>query len=544
MSGGPEVGDRRFVGHARTVMALTLTSRVSGLLRDAVTSRVFGASPLWSAFLTAFVVPNLFRRLFGEGALSASFIPPYARLSESDPAQADRFASLTVLVFGAALAGVVLLIELPLVVVLLLADLPELPRWTLTFLAVMLPYAPLVCQTAMLGGMLQTRGRFAPHASAPIILNVLMTAGASGAWLAGWPAEWTALTVAGAVLTAGVLQAAWCGIALRGLARWRRDVSAAAGELRSMLAKMLPVVLGMGALQIGTLIDGLLAGWPVLVGPTIPFSGGEPYPLDGSAKSVLFFADRLYQFPLGVFGIAVATAVFPALSRMAGDPAGFAATLSRGLRTSLFIGVPAAVGLALVARPLAATVYGGGAFDADALDRTAAALLCYAPAVWAMSLTHVLNRAFFAAGDTRTPMRVGIATVGANITLNVVLMFPLAERGLALATATAAIGQTAALLVLARRRLPGGVGGMGSVGGGALWSVGLAAAMAGAILLARLLITGPATITADADGAPVLVWSGFAVDLARDVAAGVLAYGGLAAAARRPELRWLLTRGG
>ncbi|MEM1423959.1 MAG: lipid II flippase MurJ, partial [Planctomycetota bacterium] len=341
-----------FLGHARVVAGLTALSRVSGLTRDAVVSKVFGASPVWSAFVTAFVLPNLFRRLFGEGALSAAFVPAYARLSEDDPEQARRLASLVAGALLVLLGGVVLFLEIALGVLLLTGAVGPTGRLTIGLAMVMLPFTALVCTSAMLGGVLQTHGRFAPPAGAPILLNLCMVAFAAGAyWGLGWSLGRTAFALAIGVVVAGVLQTLWHLRALRGVHAWTRDVRPAVGEARGVVRRMLPVIVGMGALQVGTLLDGLIAGYPVLVGPTI---GGADYPLDGASAGVLFFASRLYQFPLGVFGIAIATAVFPALARAAKDAGDFAQTLGRGLRVSLFVGVPATLGLLVVGPDLAA----------------------------------------------------------------------------------------------------------------------------------------------------------------------------------------------
>ena len=526
-------GDRHFVGHARTVMLLTLVSRVSGLVRDAVCSRVFGTSAVWSAFVTAFIVPNLFRRLFGEGALSAAFIPDFARLTRDDPAAAERFATLTVALLLAALGGVVLLLELALLGALAAGLVGEESRRVAVYAMVMLPYVPLVCATAILGGMLQSHGRFVPHAAAPVILNACMAGAAALASLRlGAGPEGSGLAVAGAVVVAGVLQMGWCLWSLRTVMSWRRPAGEAWGRVRAMLGRMGPVLIGMGTLQLGTLIDGLLAGWPVLAGP----AASAGYPMDEGSASALYWANRLYQFPLGVFGIAIATAVFPALARCADAPADFAATLRRGLRTSLFIGLPASAGLLLVAEPLTATIYRGGVFDDADVARVRGVLVMYAPAVWAYSLTHVLTRSFYAVGETTLPMRVGIATVALNLALNLALMWTLAERGLALATSLSAVAQCGALTLLASRRLPRPDGSAlldGPTLRGVAWSGGMTLAMVGGVLIGRWAL-----------GATGGGWGGVALALGRDVACGGLVYGGVALALRRAELRWLLERPG
>jgi putative peptidoglycan lipid II flippase len=517
-------------------MALTLVSRISGMARDAVCSRVFGGSAIWSAFVTAFIVPNLFRRLFGEGALSAAFIPEYAQLVKRHPKLADRFALATASMLLMVLGAIVVVAELALAgVLLVLGEGAGSTRHVVVLTMVMLPFAPLVCVTAMFGGMLQTHGRFVPHAASPVILNLAMIAGA--ATLAFWldaPLTTTALGLSLAVLVAGVLQLAWCAWSLRGVVSWRTGIARVeiADRIRAMLRRMVPVLIGMGTLQLGTLIDSLLAGWPVIVGPTLP--GGGAYPMDAAAAGMLFFASRLYQFPLGVFGIAIATAVFPALARQADEPGEFGATLRRGIRMSLFIGLPATLGLLLVARDASGVIYLGGEFQQEELDRVTRILVAYAPAVWAYSLMHVFTRAFYAVGNTGLPMRVGIVTVCLNLTLNFSLMWTLGEAGLALATSVAAIFQAIVLGVLASHRL--GVADRHLADratlGAVVWCVLAGGAMVGVILLARRVVP------VGGEGA----WGAHAWGLGRDLIAGGATYLGLAVVCRRREFRWLLER--
>jgi putative peptidoglycan lipid II flippase len=312
-----------FVKHARTFALLTLVSRVLGLVRDAVIIRLLGISGLGTAFWNAFQVPNTFRRLFGEGALSAAFIPQYAQLVKHDPSLSHRFASLTLALLAGGLALLTLVLEALLALVLWLVPVPPEGRLSLLCLAFMLPFMPLICVTAALGGMLQTHGRFAAQAGAPIILNLMMIAAALGlAYGLGWSASATALGVAASVSLAGLLQVAWCLRDLRGLVAWSTVFEGAGPRCRQMFRNMVPVVIGLSAVQIGVLIEAqVLLNWPLYVGDTIL---GTPYPLDASAGAALTAAQRLYQFPLGIFGIALATAVFPLLARQADEPAAFA----------------------------------------------------------------------------------------------------------------------------------------------------------------------------------------------------------------------------
>jgi putative peptidoglycan lipid II flippase len=524
----------RFERHARTVTGLTFASRVAGLARDAVLSRVFGAGAAMDAFAFGFMVPNLFRRLFGEGALTASFLPAYTRLVDGDPAAARRLATLVVGGAGAILAGLVLLGEALAWGLSASGAVEPLPA---RLLMIMLPYAPLICATALLGAMLQARHRFGPTAAAPILLNLAVVGGALLAPELATPGSWSAdqgiPIVAGAVLVAGGAQVIWSWWALRrasiGEVAPRNDRSDAAArrEARGVVRRALPMVVGLGVLQLNTLLDGLIASWPTAVGPTIL---GIDYPLGTGSMATLAWAQRLYEFPLGVFGIAVATAIFPALARLAGDPADFAATLRRGVRLVLFIGLPASAGLVLVAEPLVAVVLEGRAFTGEDTTATARILVAYGTAVWAYSLNQVLVRGCYARGDTRSPVRIGISLVGLNATLNLLLIWtPLGVAGLAASTAICAALQPVLLLRALRREGVAGLVDRGVVT--AAWrSAVLTAAMAVVVATVRAALPDPQS------------WWGAVVVLSACVAAGGAVVAAGAVAWRMPELRWALGR--
>jgi putative peptidoglycan lipid II flippase len=441
----------RFEHHARTVTVLTFLSRVTGLARDAALSRVFGVSALTDAFWFAFLIPNLFRRLFGEGALSAAFLPAYTQLDRDDPATARRLATLTVGFMIMVLGGITLAGELILFVLSSVAGGDQL---ALKLMMVMLPYMPLVCLVAIFGAMLQVHGKFGPTASAPVLLNLFIV-GAAVAFRAFDSTSHIAI-VAAAVLLAGVVQVVWSMLALHwnaaGEGWWTGldNARSAAPHMRRMLRQAFPMFLGLGVLQINTFIDGLIASYPSTIGSTI---FGHPFPLESGANTALNNAQRLYEFPLGVFGIAVATAIFPALARAAhAAPEAFADILRRGLRLVVYIGLPASIGLILVRVPLTAAILQGRNFTAEDSQRVAFVLLGYAPAIWAYSMTHVLTRAFYARGDAMTPVKAAVAMVGLNFALNVTLIWtPLKEAGLAWSTAIAAIVQVVILLRLTRR---------------------------------------------------------------------------------------------
>jgi putative peptidoglycan lipid II flippase len=298
-----------------------------------------------------------------------------------------------------------------------------------------------------------------------------------------------------------------------------------------MLRRFVPGALGLGALQVNTMIDGLIATWPLLVGPTLL---GFDYPLDKSSGAVLGYTQRLYQFPLGVFGIAVATAVFPSLSRAAGDAPLFASIVRRGVRLSLFIGLPASVGLMIVRRDLCSVVFEGGDFSAAGVDRAAWVLLGYAGAVWSYSVNHTLIRAFYARGDLRTPLFISLTTVGLNFLGNITFIWipGVGEAGLAWSTALTSCLQTALLSRALRRSMPEGrllqPDDRASVARCALAS--LAMALPTVAVVALLPVQD--------------AWTGRFVRLLAALAVGAIAYGAMVAALRMPELRWLLARRG
>ena len=446
---------------------MTLVSRISGFVRDITFGYFFGASGLASAFTVAFMVPNLFRRLFGEGALSAALIPVLSRrLHEEGP---ESGAALTGRVFawlGVVVAGLVLVGEL--LLLLLWWGLADQGRAGLTIgmTGLLLPYAVLVCLVAAAGGVLNVRGRFAVPASAPILLNLVLIATLFGAnALRPEAALWRIWALAWGVLAAGVIQLAvqlWALRRARFAAPWRLD----RGDpgLREISVAMLPMMIGLAAVQINTLGDTLVAL------ACVPYEG---------APAVLYYAQRLYQFPLGVFSLAFATAVFPALSAHAAadDRAALAAALVKSVRVVFYISVAAALGLMVTARPLVQGVFERGEFTPEDTRRVSLTLAAYAVGVWAYGLNHLLVRGFYALGDRRTPMRVALVMVVINLSLNLTLVWRWEEAGLGAATAICGVAQFVWLgRILAGRLAPlpwGELAGSGlrSLVGGAVMTV-------------------------------------------------------------------------
>jgi putative peptidoglycan lipid II flippase len=302
-----------------------------------------------------------------------------------------------------------------------------------------------------------------------------------------------------------------------------------AGEpARRVLRLAMPMVVGLGVFQINTFLDGLIASYPATVGETIL---GVRYPLDVGAMSAVTFAQRLYQFPLGVFGIAVATAIFPALARQAHSEAEgrFVETLRRGVRLSVFIALPASVGLILVGRPLVEVVLQGGSFTTRDSQAVSFVLFGYASGVWAYSLTHLVTRAYYARDDVRTPVRVAVAMVVLNLVLNCALIWtPLREAGLAWSTAICAMVQVFVLLRRFRRHVAGALD-------RSVWTSWARSAALGAAMALVVVALGRALPEAQS-------WGGALADLGARVGAGAFIVAGGAVVLRMPELRWALGR--
>ncbi len=447
--------DDSFVGHTKIVSALTTLSRVFGLVRDWALALAFGLSGIMDAFIVAFMIPNLFRRLFGEGALAAAFVPCYSKLKNQDMASATRFASDVIKRLAIGLVAVVAAAVAVLWAVRLSSDLGDRAELTVDLSMILLWFAPMICATAIAGAVLQVHGRFGPPAAAPIILNIAMIGAAIyAAFRMGHQSALSKTTlVAVAVLAAGAVQLAWQWTLLP-KATGPGDPQKLRQTRRDLTKAWAPTIVGMAVFQLNVLADAMIAmGFSADPGATLNWFGQtRAYPMQVGDVSALSLAQRLYQFPLGVFGIAIATAIFPALSAAAEDRARFGRLLRQGLRLTVFIGLPASVGLWLVRDPLTRVIfYEGGALKAEDAGRIAHVLAAYAPSVWAYSMTHVLTRSFYAQHNPRTPMRVAIAVVALNVTLNLTLIWYFGVAGLAWSTTFCSMVHALSLLFLVRR---------------------------------------------------------------------------------------------
>jgi putative peptidoglycan lipid II flippase len=519
---------------AGLISALTMLSRVLGLVRDCLCAAIFGGGVVWDAFSFAFRIPNLFRRLFGEGALSAAFVPLFTEALESDDPEAARamagrvYGSLAVLLILLLLVGEALCLGLDRWAV-------GSARWhlALRLTAVLLPYMTLICLTALVGAMLHAHGRFAAPAFAPVVLNVCWIAAALvAARASGLGRQGQIYVVAGGIVLAGGFQL-WLQLAaLRAAGFQLRAVYGFAGrEVRQLAAAMGPAVLGMAALQLNVLLDGVIA--ISLAGPAAGstfevFSRTIAYPMVTGANSVLYYGARLMQLPLGVFGIAVATAAFPALSRHAAraEWRQFSAAFRGSLGLVIFIGLPAGVGMMVLAEPIVRVVFERGAFVPETTARTARALYWYAAGIWAYSVLHVLNRAFYSVRRAGTPALVAAAMVLVNVGLNLTLVWFMAESGLAAATAVCAVLQAGVLYAILRRIVS--LEGLGALAVSAAKSGLAAACMAGVCTALKRLLPSPGP------EAPFVLQAGW---LAVLICAGGIVYVAASALLRNEDMR-------
>ncbi len=441
----PPVAERSFLHHTRIIALLTMVSRVMGLVRDMVFAHYFGAGPVMAAFRVAFLIPNLSRRIFGEGALSAALVPVVTRARQSDGDEAARELAGAVLAWQSIILGAIMLAaEIVLSIVHAWA-----PSAVLELTRLLLPYMVLICAAAAAGGVLNSCGRFGMPALAPVMLNVAIIAAAvGGARLGGLDGLPLMRVVCAAVLISGVAQFGiqWIGLRRVGFVP-RLNLGWKQRGVDRVVRFMGPMVLGLSAVQLSTLLDHLMA-----ISLIVDEEGRRVGP------AVLGYAQQLYQLPLGVFGVALATAVFPRMAALGAneDRAGLAATVSEGVRLASFVAIPAAAGLVIVAYPLVQALLERGAFEARDSIRVSGTVICYAVGLPAYFANHVLVRAFYAQGDNRTPVRIVGGMVALNFALGLALVLsPLQERGLALATAISAFGQTALLVRSLGGRLPG-----------------------------------------------------------------------------------------
>ncbi len=437
----------RLLRSSAVVGALTLISRLLGFVRDLVFAQVFGAGPATDAFFVAFKIPNFLRRLFAEGAFSQAFVPV---LSEFKTKRSHVEVRRLIADVSGALGGVLVvvtalaMIASPLLVFLFapgFADDPAQFDLANGMLRITFPYLLLVSLTALAGGVLNSYGRFAAPALSPVLLNLLLI----GAAL--WGSKLFAVPVtalAWGVFAAGVAQLlfmlpflARLGLLVRPRWDWSDEA------VRRILRLMGPAIFGSSVAQVNLLLNTVIASF-----------------LTVGSLSWLYYSDRLVEFPIGVFGVAVGTVILPNLSQRHAEASGeaFSRTLDWGVQLALTIALPATVGLVVLAGPLTTSLFQYGEFGAHDAHMASLSLMTYALGLPAFILVKVLAPGFYARQDTRTPVKVGLISVASNIAFSLLVVAPLVwydapapHAWLALGTALASYVNAGLLFRLLRR---------------------------------------------------------------------------------------------
>lgn len=436
----------KLLGKVGVVSAMTGISRIFGLVREIVMANFFGTSVLQSAFVIAFRIPNLFRRLFGEGALGAAFIPVFAEVERQEgQARAQLFLAR---LLGLLICTLGLLIGVGILITFGVgAWLSEDSQWVtaMPMMRIVLPYALLICVAAMLSGVLNIHDRFAISSLTPVVLN-LVWIGVLVGICPFLPEEglWRIHAVCWGIFAAGFAQICFqlpelkrvgysFRLAFRG---WRESP-----YIRQVLLQMGPATFGIALAQINICLDGWLAFY------------GSPW-----GPAALEYADRIIYLPLGLFGTAFATVLLPTYSRQfaAQEIGALTDTMARALRSLFLIMSPMVVGLLLLAAPTVSVIYERGLFGADSVLYTARAVAAYAPGLLIFSVNKAVVPVFYARKDLRTPVRIASWCILGNVTLNLlsVLFLPQGWRhvGIAGSTVVTSLANTLILFRLLRKQ--------------------------------------------------------------------------------------------
>ncbi len=537
----------RFLGSARLIAVCTLGSRVTGLVRDMVVNHIFGQGWVQDAFHYGFLIPNLFRRLFGEGALSAVFVPVFTDvLSEQGRARAwtllGRVAGLMVLVLA---------------VLLCLVELGSLAVWAFTgggamrnlqvgLTAVMAPFMVGICLLALFSSMLNCLRHFTVPALLPIVLNIFIISGALlvGPML-GDQLQEQVYGLGFCVIVAGVVQLLLILPVLRqhGV-RFKLSLDRDDPDVRRILRLFLPVLIGQGVLLFNVFFDAQICTL-LTRGPGDPASftllgTTAAYPLAEGALSAVTNAQRLYQFPLGVLAISLATAALPTFSQYATDKdiGGLRSAVAQSLRLAVFVGLPSGLMLFILRQPIISLLFEHGRFGPDETARAADVLRWYGLGLTAFCCQHILLRGFYSLKDTITPMKISCWLVALNIALNLALIWTFQEQAFGISTSVTATLHVCICIWLLRRRLDGRIGAT-AIAISILKAIGATAAASAAAWFVHAWIAGVAfeRIGLHPAGLGQKTAAVF-VPLAAAIAAFFLS----SLVLRMPEPRWLFAR--
>ncbi|MDI2090006.1 murein biosynthesis integral membrane protein MurJ [Commensalibacter oyaizuii] len=424
-----------------TVGSWTMISRILGLIRDQLLAAFLGASPLQDAYQVAFRLPNMFRRLFGEGAFNAAFVPLFtSTLTKQNKKEAQRFANesfsvlVTILLFLTIL-GEIFMPEIVRVIAPGFTYDAHRFQEAVILSRITFPYMVLICAAALVAGVLNSLHRFGIAAAAYVSFNIVGIAALL--WLtplmpnAAWAAA-TGVTLSG-VIQLGIL---WIAAWKAGL-KITPQIPKLTKDIRQLFKKMAPGIVGSGITQINLTIDTIIA--------TL---------LPAGSVSVMYFADRINQLPLGVLGAAAGTTLLPILTKeiSKGNKNGAYDVQNKAIDYSLLLTIPAAFGLFTLSIPIISTLFGHGAFTVNNVYASAQSLQTYAIGLPAFVLIKVLSPGFFARGDTSTPVKIGMVTIALNLILNLILMKPLEHMGPPLASSLAAIANVGFLSFILWKR--------------------------------------------------------------------------------------------
>ncbi len=444
---GADDGGARLASGARRVSALTMLSRLLGLVREQVFAITLGAGIYSDAFLAAFRIPNLLRDLFAEGALSTAFVPTYVATLRNDSraaafALANRVMS-TLTIYLSLIALAAMIFPDPVVRLVATGFSPEKAALCATLVQIMMPFLPAISLAVAAMGALNAEGKFTAPALASSMFNLVAIVGGVAVWLVGPSARAAVITWAALALAGGAAQLAIQVPSLFRLGfrpRLMPDLRLRDPGTRRIATLMAPATLGVAAVQVNVVVNSSFASL-----------------ISDGALSWLSYAFRLMQLPIGVFGVAVGTTALTQLSRdaAAGDWDKMRATLQRGLRMVLFLTVPSTVGLALLGVPIIRLIYEHGKFSPHATLETARALSGYALGLVAYAAIKVVAPAFYALGRTRVPLVASVSAVAANLIWNVLTFRRFGHVGLALGTSIAALVNAGILVYAFEKQIRG-----------------------------------------------------------------------------------------
>ena len=438
----------------------TFFSRILGILRDMATAMTFGMSAggLMDAFVAAFRLPDIARRFFGDGSLGASFIPVFSQIWQNDRQKAWTLLSVTLYRVFLYLLIFVLIGEILCWIGIRYFNPEGRVAMTAYLLSLLLPYHILICMAAICSAAMQALGRFSVSTLVPPILNII--------WLLGLlviipiyskDPEMQCYLLTICILIAGVIQFAIHLPFLRANGfRFHLNSVDVSPEIKKVFKDFFPKIFGLTSIYLNVLTATCIA-WLFSGGLNQPVSwlgGVITYPLRTGAAAAIYYSERMYEFPQGLIGLAIATAIYPLLNRHAAkkDYKALSEDLTLGLRIQFMLAIPAGCGLMLLADSLVHLFFQRGAFTESDTARTADMVFWFATGIWAFCALPIIVRAFYTLGDVRTPCRWGLIGLFLNIALSLFLIFPMQEQGLALAMSLTAAIQSLGLVYVFTQR--------------------------------------------------------------------------------------------